>query len=103
MSPKNLQQIRVLPQAAADYVLRNLSFFGFLASLILVYIYIVHQGMSRVRAYQQLEGEVTELSWEYQQAQSELKVLSQQSRIAPAVPHLRNSETGSLPVKVTTP
>lgn len=70
-----------LPREAADYILKNLFFFGYLAALMVLYIYTVHQGQSKVRDYQTLKKEVKELRWEYMTMRSDLMVLSTRSRL----------------------
>lgn len=92
-----------MPQEVADYILRNLPFFGFCASLIIMYIYVVHQGQGRVREYQAMKKEVKELRWQYLTMRSDLMVSSQQSALAKEVSLLAGSTSGSLPVILKTP
>jgi len=98
MGKWSMKRSLVLPQEAAEYILRNLAFFGFLASLVVVYIYVVHHGQGKVREYQALRKEVRELRWEYLTMRSQLMVSSQQSSLARDVASLGASGTGSIPV-----
>lgn len=84
-------------------MLQNLAFFGFLTSLMVVYIYIVHQGESRVREYQSLRKEVKELRWSYLTTRSELMAQSRQSRIAQDLQELGLVHNGSVPVIIKLP
>jgi hypothetical protein len=92
-----------VPQEMADYILRNLPFFGFLASLVVIYIYVVHQGQGRVREYQAMKKEVKELRWQYLTTRSDLMVSSQQSALAKEVEDLASSSSGSIPVIIKMP
>lgn len=92
-----------VPQEMADYILRNLPFFGFLASLVVIYIYVVHQGQGRVREYQAMKKEVKELRWQYLTTRSDLMVSSQQSALAKEVEDLASSPSGSIPVIIKMP
>lgn len=98
MGKWNVKRSLVLPQEAAEYILRNLAFFGFLASLVVVYIYIVHNGQGKVRQYQTLRKEVRELRWDYLTRRSELMVASQQSSLARDMILLHSGGAGSIPV-----
>ncbi|MCF8236520.1 MAG: hypothetical protein K9I85_00040 [Saprospiraceae bacterium] len=93
----------VLPQTGANYVLRNLHFFGFLASLILVYISIVHQGQGRVREYQSLQKDVKEMRSKYLKMRSETIVNHQQSEISRQMGTLDGSMKGSVPKLIEKP
>jgi len=92
-----------VPQEMADYILKNLPFFGFMASLVVIYIYVVHQGQGRVREYQANKKEVKELRWQYLTTRSDLMVSSQQSALAKEVESLASSPNSSLPVILKLP
>jgi hypothetical protein len=77
----SLKKSIALPREAAEYILRNLFFFGFLVSLVICYVYIVHQGQGKVRTYQTLKKEVKEMRWEYMTMRSDLMVISTRSRL----------------------
>lgn len=93
----------VLPQTGANYVLRNLHFFGFIASLVLLYISIVHQGQGRVREYQALKQDVKEMRSKYLKMRSEAIVNHQQSEITKHIGSLDGSLSGSIPKLIKTP
>ncbi len=93
----------VLPQTGANYMLRNLHFFGFLASLVLVYISIVHQGQGRVREYQALQKDVKEMRSKYLKMRSEAIVNHQQSEITKQLGSLDGALKGSVPKRIEKP
>lgn len=92
----------VLPQTGANYLLRNLHFFGFLASLVLLYISIVHQGQGRVREYQALKQDVKEMRSKYLKMRSEAIVNHQQSEITKHLTSLDGTLKGSVPKLIET-
>ncbi len=97
MSTWTIKRSLVLPQEAANYILTNLAFFGCVASLVVVYIYIAHNGQHKVREYQSLQKEVKALRWEYLTVRSELMVNSRQSVLALQVPGMQSEKTGTVP------
>lgn len=103
MKFKEFKDYLVMPQAAANYLLRNLHFFGFLASLVLVYIYVVHQGQSRVREYQALQQDVKEMRSKYLKMRSESIVNHQQSEMTRKIEAFERSKNGSVPYIIHMP
>lgn len=92
----------VVPQEAADYVLRNIAFFGYLATLMVIYIFIVHKGEGRVREYQALRKEVKELRWQYHTLRSDLTLASMQSALSRDVAQFAGDRAGSIPQVIET-
>lgn len=103
MKFKAFKDYLVMPQTAANYLLRNLHFFGFLASLVLVYIYVVHQGQGRVREYQALQQDVKEMRSKYLKMRSESIVNHQQSEITKRLEAFERSKYGSVPHIINMP
>ena len=83
------------------WVLKNLSFFLFLAFLAVLYIYNGHQADKTIRSINRTEKEVKELQYEYTAVKGELISRSMQSKLLEAVKPLELKELTESPVVLT--
>jgi cell division protein FtsB len=67
------------------WILRNMSFFLFLAALAIVYIYNGHYADNTIRSINKVNRELKELQYEYKTLKSEVMYRSKQSELAKAV------------------
>lgn len=96
----HLKKTFMLPQEAADYILKNFVFLGFIFTLMILYIFIVHQGEGKVREYQTLKRDVKELRWQYLTSRSDLMVACQQSTLHRDL-NIASIKKGHIPVIVS--
>lgn len=80
-SPKN----RWKPVLSYRWIMKNISFFLFLAALAVVYIYNGHYADKIVRDINRTNKELKELQYEYKTLKSEVMFRSKQSELAKAV------------------
>lgn len=82
---KKLTDYLSIGQMSSEWVLKNLPFVLFLVFLAVCYIANAHYSEKKVRAIQDLQGEVRELRWEYMSLKSSLMYSTKQSEVVKAV------------------
>ncbi|MHA4808594.1 FtsL-like putative cell division protein [Flavitalea flava] len=78
-------KVRWRPTLSYRWIMRNISFFLFLAALAVVYIYNGHYADKIVRDINRTNKELKELQYEYKTLKSEVMFRSKQSELAKAV------------------
>jgi hypothetical protein len=99
---KNMEEEKAIPETAPEeprkkkvkkgrkginyqWVMKNITFFLFLASLAVIYIYNGHYADKIVRDINKTNKELKELQYEYKTLKSEVMFRSKQSELAKAV------------------
>ena len=80
------------------WIMRNFSFFLFLAILAVVYIYNGHYADKTLRDINKVNRELRELQFEYKTMKSEVMFRSKQSELAKAVQSLELKELTAPPI-----
>src|ERR1041385_5268572 len=82
-------------------LVKQVTFFLFLAALAVIYIYNGHYADKTIRNISKTAKEVKELQWEYKQVKSEVMFQSKQSELVKAVEPLGLKELTEAPVVLT--
>ncbi|MEL6923903.1 MAG: FtsL-like putative cell division protein [Bacteroidota bacterium] len=82
---KGFKEYTAWASMSADLVLKNLTFVGFVAFLLTIYIANAHYAEKQVLEIQRLQKEVKELRWRYMSIKSEMMYNTKQSQVAKAV------------------
>lgn len=79
---KTVKDLTEIGSISADWVLKNLSFVGFLGFVAIIYIANAHYSEKKIRQIQAMEQDIRELRWKYMSLKSEVMYNSKQSEIA---------------------
>ena len=82
---KASEKRRWQPRLSYHWIMRNISYFLFLAALAVIYIYNGHYADKIVRDINRTNKELKELQYEYKTLKSEVMFRSKQSELARAV------------------
>jgi len=97
---KASEKRRWQPRLSYHWIMRNISFFLFLAALAVIYIYNGHYADKIVRDINRTNKELRELQYEYKTLKSEVMFRSKQSELAKAVEPFGLKELMQPPVVV---
>ncbi len=84
-----------------EWIVKNISFFLFLAALGVVYIYNGHYAEKTIRDIGRTSKELKEMQYEYKTLRSEVMFRSKQSELAKAVAPFGLKELTAPPVMIT--
>jgi len=102
LDPADKQELRREWKRLFNYqwVVRNLSYFLFLAFLAVLYIYNGHYAETTIKNINKTSNELKEMQYEYKTVKSELMFKSKQSELVKAVEPLGLHEITSPPKRI---